>query len=159
MGFHRGGPDHHHAQEAGLIIAAALVIVWTAVGVVVGIAAVAIGVALNILWEGGNLMWRASQGLMDEAVETDVLRAIQKALEDFDHDTIRFDHATTRRSGQRRFVDLHMPTPANWLLGRAAEVCTNVEQSLMHAVLGLRAMIQLLPGDVEAHFGDLKDLP
>ena len=60
--------------------------VWTSVGVVVGIGAVAltgwlwldpvvaIGVALNILWEGVHLMWRSSQGLMDEAVEPDVLR-------------------------------------------------------------------------------------
>lgn len=94
--------------------------VWTSVGVVVGIGAVAltgwlwldpvvaIGVALNILWEGAHLMWRASQGLMDEAVESDVLRQIQKTLAEFAHPTIRFDHVTTRRSGQRRFVDMHM---------------------------------------------------
>jgi hypothetical protein len=30
----------------------------------------------------------------------------------------------------------------------------NVEQSLMKAVPGLRATIQLLPNDVEAHFDD-----
>lgn len=143
--------------------------VWTSAGVVVGIAAVAltgwlwldpvvaIGVALNILWEGAHLMWRASQGLMDEAVEPDVLRSIQKALDKFDHDTIRFDHVTTRRSGQRRFVDLHMHMPANWSLGRAATVRTSVEQALMNAVPGLRATIQLLPSDVEAHFDDPRD--
>ena len=34
---------------------------------------VAIGVALNILWEGFHLMWRSSQGLMDEAVEPEVM--------------------------------------------------------------------------------------
>jgi cation diffusion facilitator family transporter len=144
--------------------------VWTSVGVVVGITAVAmtdwlwldpvvaIGVALNILWEGGHLMWRASQGLMDEAVEPDVLRAIQTTLAVFDAQTIRFDHVTTRRSGRRRFVDLHMHMPANWSLGRAAAVRTDVEQSLMSAVPGLRATIQLLPSDVEAHFDDPKDL-
>ena len=144
--------------------------VWTSVGVVIGIAGVgltgwlwldpvvAIGVALNILWEGAHLMWRSSQGLMDEAVEPDVLREIQKVLGDFDHHTIRFDHVTTRRSGQRRFVDLHMHMPAAWSLGRAAAVRTSVEQALMSAVPGLRATIQLLPSDVEAHFDDPKDL-
>ena len=144
--------------------------VWTSVGVVVGIAAVAltdwlwldpvvaIGVALNILWEGAHLMWRSSQGLMDEAVEPDVLRQIQKTLDEFAHPTIRFDHVTTRRSGQRRFVDLHMHMPASWSLGRAAAVRTSVEQALMSAVPGLRATIQLLPSDVEAHFDDRGDL-
>lgn len=144
--------------------------VWTSVGVVVGIGAVAltgwlwldpvvaIGVALNILWEGAHLMWRASQGLMDEAVESDVLRQIQKTLAEFAHPTIRFDHVTTRRSGQRRFVDMHMHMPASWSLGRAAAVRSSVEQALMSAVPGLRATIQLLPSDVEAHFDDVRDL-
>ena len=144
--------------------------VWTSVGVVVGIAAVAmtgwlwldavvaIGVALNILREGAHLMWRSSQGLMDEALEPEVLRDIQKTLADFDHHTIRFDHLTTRRSGQRRFVDLHMHMPASWSLGRAAAVRTSVEQALMSAVPGLRATIQLLPSDVESHFDDARDL-
>ena len=144
--------------------------VWTSVGVVLGLAGVAltgwvwldavaaIGVALNILWEGVHLMWRSSQGLMDEAVEPEVLREIEKTLLDFDHHTIRFDHVTTRRSGQRRFVDLHMHMPAAWSLGRAAAVRTSVEQALMSAVPGLRATIQLLPSDVEAHFDDAQDL-
>jgi len=144
--------------------------VWTSVGVVLGIGAVvmtgwlwldplvAIGVALNILREGFRLMWRSSQGLMDEALEPEVLREIQKTLAEFDHHTIRFDHLTTRRSGQRRFVDLHMHMPASWSLGRAAAVRTSVEQALMSAVPGLRATIQLLPSDVEAHFDDARDL-
>ena len=144
--------------------------VWTSVGVVVGIGAVgltgwlwldplvAIGVALNILREGFHLIWRSSQGLMDEALEPEVLADIQKVLKDFDHHTIRFDHVTTRRSGRRRFVDLHMHMPASWSLGRAAAVRARVELALMGAVPGLRATIQLLPTDVEAHLGDEPDL-
>ena len=144
--------------------------VWTSVGVVIGIslvaltgwlwldALVAIGVAVNILREGAHLLWRSSQGLMDEAVEPAVMQQIQSTLAEFDHPTIRFDHVSTRRSGQRRFVDLHMHMPASWSLGRAAALRTSVEQALMSAVPGLRATIQLLPSDVEAHFDDPKDL-
>lgn len=95
---------------------------------------------------------------MDEAVEPEVLAEIQKTLEAFAHPTIRFDHMSTRRAGQRRFVDLHMHMPANWSLGRAAAVRTSVEQALMSAVPGLRATIQLLPSDVEAYVDDEKDL-
>ena len=144
--------------------------VWTSVGVVIGIslvaltgwlwldALVAIGVAVNILREGAHLLWRSLQGLMDEAVEPAVMQQIQSTLAEFDHPTIRFDHVSTRRSGQRRFVDLHMHMPASWSLGRAAALRTSVEQALMSAVPGLRATIQLLPSDVEAHFDDPRDL-
>jgi len=144
--------------------------VWTSAGVVIGIGLVgvtqwywldplvAIGVAVNILREGGKLVWRSSQGLMDEALEPEVLAQIESTLKEFDHPTIRFDHLSTRRSGQRRFVDLHMHMPANWTLRRAAALRTSVEQALMSAVPGLRASIQLLPSDVEAHFDDEKDL-
>ena len=121
-------------------------------------ALVAIGVAINIMWEGYRLIWRSSQGLMDEAVEPETLADIHQTLEGFAHHTIRFDHLTTRRSGQRLFVDMHMHMPASWTLGRAAAVRTSVEQALMSAVPGLRASIQLLPTDVEGHFDDERDL-
>jgi cation diffusion facilitator family transporter len=144
--------------------------VWTSAGVVAGIAlasatgwlwldpVVAIAVALNILREGWSLVWRSSQGLMDKRVERDVLDTIEKTLAQFDHPTIRFDHISSRRSGSRRFVHLHMHMPAAWTLGRAAAVRASVEQALMSAVPGLRATIELLPNDVEPHFEDEKDL-
>lgn len=144
--------------------------VWTSVGVVVGLIAVhftgwlwldpvlAIAVALNILREGGALVWKSSEGLMDRALEPEVMAEIEKTLAEFRHQTIRFDHVATRRAGARRFLDLHMHMPAGWTLGRAAAVRTSVEQALMSAVPGLRATIQLLPMDVEAHFDDPKDL-
>ena len=144
--------------------------VWTSAGVVVGVAlaaatdllwldpVVAIGVALNILREGVHLVWRSSQGLMDKALEPEVLAEVDRTLAQFGHRTIRFDHVSSRRSGSRRFVDLHMHMPAHWTLGRAAAVRASVEQALMSAVPGLRCTIQLLPMDVEAHFDDEEDL-
>jgi len=144
--------------------------VWTSAGVVAGLLGVlatgwlwldpviAMLVALNILREGWSLTRRSADGLMDQALEPDARAEIDKVLEDFRHQAIRFDHVVTRRAGQRRFVDLHMHMPAAWTLGRAAAVRTSVEQALMSAVPGLRATIQLLPLDVEAHFGDPKDL-
>jgi cation diffusion facilitator family transporter len=144
--------------------------VWTSAGVVVGVGlvaatdwlwldpVVAIAVAVNILREGVHLMWKSAGGLMDEALEPEVIAEIEKTLAQFQHHTIRFDHVSTRRSGKRRFVDLHMHMPADWTLGRAAAVRAAVEQALMSAVPGLRATIQLLPSDVEAHTGDEEDL-
>jgi cation diffusion facilitator family transporter len=140
--------------------------VWTSVGVVVALLGVAvtgwiwldpviaIAVALNIMREAVHLLWGATDGLMDRALEADVQRQIDDTLREFAHQAIRFDHVVTRRAGQRRFVDLHMHMPASWTLQRAAALRATVEQALMGAVPGLRARIELLPWDVEAHFND-----
>jgi len=145
--------------------------VWTSVGVVLGLLGVAatgwlwldpviaIAVAGNVAREGFSLVRRSADGLMDRAVEPEVIEQIDAVLASFVHPrTLRFDHVTTRRAGQRRFVDLHMHMPPGWTLQRAAAVRTSVEQALMSEVPGLRATIQLLPMDVEAHFDDPKDL-
>ena len=149
--------------------------VWTSAGVAVGIVLVqlsgwlwldplvAIGVALHILREGFHLVWRSSQGLMDEALEPDVMATIQSTLDGFvyrrgETEIVRFDHIVTRKAGQRRFVEMHMHMPASWTLGRAAAVRGSVEQALMSAVPGLRATIELLPSDVESHFDAQEDL-
>lgn len=144
--------------------------VWTSAGVVLGLVAVhftgwlwldpviAIAVALNIVREGVSLVWGAASGLMDQAVEPEVREQIDTTLEAFrHHQTVRFDHVTTRRAGPRRFVDMHLHMPGNWSLSHAAAVRGEVERSLMAAVPGLRATIQLLPMDVEAHFDDPKE--
>jgi cation diffusion facilitator family transporter len=141
--------------------------VWTSIGVVLGLLAVmgtgwlwldpviAIAVAGNVAREGFSLVRRSTDGLMDRAVEPEVIRQIDEVLAGFAHpNTLRFDHISTRRAGQRRFVDLHMHMPSGWSLQRAAALRGSVEQALMSAVPGLRATIQLLPMDVEAHFDD-----
>lgn len=145
--------------------------VWTSGGVLVAVVAVtftgwlwldpaiALLMAANILREGVSLMRQSADGLMDRALEPALRDDIDRVLEGFRHQAIRFDHVATRRAGQRRFVDLHMHMPAGWTLGRAAALRTSVEQALMSAVPGLRATIQLLPMDVEAHFNDERDLP
>lgn len=143
--------------------------VWTTCGVILGLLLatltgwqwldplIAIGVALNILREGARVLWRSVEGLMDSAVEPEVRAQIDATLAQFTHQAIRFDHIVTRRAGQRRFVDMHMHMPANWTLGRAAALRGSVEQALMSEVRGLRASIQLLPMDVEAHFNEVND--
>lgn len=144
--------------------------VWTSAGVVVGIGAVAltgwlwldavvaIAVALNILWQGGQLVWRSSQGLMDQVIEPQALASVQQVLARFDKPPVRIDHLITRNSGQRRFVDVHLHVPANWTLARAAQLRSSLEHALVSAVPDLRATIQLLPSDVEPILGDDLDL-
>jgi cation diffusion facilitator family transporter len=148
--------------------------VWTSAAVVAGLVAVhfsgllwldpllAIGVALNIVREGVRLVWRSSQGLMDEALEPDALAALQATLDRFaalpgEGAQLRFDDIATRRAGHRRFADLHMHVPGSWTLMRAARLRDEVEQALMEAVPGLRVTIQLLPLNMEARAVQMKE--
>ena len=140
--------------------------VGTSVGVVVGIVVVhftgwlwldpllAIGVAINIAREGVHLVWRSSQGLMDQAMDAESLAALHETLARFsrlpDDGHLRFDDIVTRSAAQRRFADLHMHVPGDWSLQRAAGLRDAVEEALMAAVPGLRVSIQLLPLDMEA---------
>jgi cation diffusion facilitator family transporter len=138
--------------------------VWTSAGVVVGLVlvhltgwlwidpAVAVLVAANIVREGARVVWGSIEGLMDKAVEPEVQARIDRTLARFSEATVRFDDMVTRRAGSRRFLDMHMHVPATWTLGRAAALRGEVEQALMTEVEGLRASIQLLPSNVEAHF-------
>jgi cation diffusion facilitator family transporter len=141
--------------------------VWTSAGVVLGLLAaaatgwlwldpvIAIAVAANVAREGFSLVRRSADGLMDRALDAPTQRQIEEVLKSFEHPTtLRFDHVNSRRAGQRLFVDLHMHMPPSWTLQRAAALRTSVEQALMASVPGLRATIQLLPMNVEAHFDD-----
>ena len=149
--------------------------VWTSAGVVLGLLLagvtgwlwldplVAVLVALNILREGGRLIWRSSQGLMDSAVDPAIRARIDAVLNQFVDarrrvgELVRFDHIMTRAAGQRLFVNLHMHVPALWTLARAARGREQVERALLDAVPGLHASIQLLPADVEPLATDLAD--
>ena len=145
--------------------------VWTSAGVVVGLTlvwltgwlwldpAVALLVAINIVREGARVVWRSVDGLMDKAVEPDVQARIDRTLARFGEPSVRFDDMVTRRAGRRRFLDVHMHVPATWTLGRAASLRGEVEQALMSEVEGLRASIQLLPSNSEAHFNSVEAKP
>jgi cation diffusion facilitator family transporter len=145
--------------------------VWTSAGVVVGLVlvwltgwlwldpAIAVLVAVNIVREGARVVWRSVDGLMDKAVEPEVQGRIDRTLARFAEPEIRFDDMVTRRAGRRRFLDVHMHVPATWTLGRAASLRGEVEQALMSEVEGLRASIQLLPWNTEAHFNSVEKTP
>jgi divalent metal cation (Fe/Co/Zn/Cd) transporter len=94
---------------------------------------------------------------MDEAIEPEAMAQVHQTLAKFAQPTVRFDHLSSRRSGQRNFLYLHMHMPPDWSLRRAAALRGEVEQALMAEVPGLRATIELLPSDVEAHIDDHVD--
>ncbi|RGE45805.1 cation transporter [Comamonas testosteroni] len=138
--------------------------VWTSAGVVVGLmaakltgwlwldAVVALGVALNILIQGGQLVWQSSQGLMDKALGDTERERIDAELAEFASRTgVQFDNVSTRSAGERSFVDLHMHVPGQWSVQRAAQLRSEIEAALLKAVPGLYARIEMLPTGMETY--------
>lgn len=117
--------------------------VWTSVGVVVGVAAVAISgwerldaivalaVAANIVFTGTMLMRSSAAGLMDRALPEDLQREIQKALTELESRGIAFHALRTRQAGQRAFVSVHVLVPGAWTVQRGHDMAEDVEAALL----------------------------
>jgi cation diffusion facilitator family transporter len=142
-----------------------LVDVWTSAGVVLGLLLVqwlhwtwldpvaALLVAANILKEGVRLLWRSSQGLMDEAASPEVQQQIEQILSTWRlqyGDQIRMDHLRTRQVGAYTELDLHVHLPENWTLAQAAALRSELVQNLTRHIGELKTTVQLLPMNVEA---------
>jgi cation diffusion facilitator family transporter len=120
--------------------------VLTSVGVVVGVAAVAISgwrildpivalaVALNIVATGVMLMRRSAGGLMDRALDDAARGQIEDVLAGFRPRGVQFHALRTRQAGRRAFVSVHMLVPGEWTVRRGHDLAEDVESAL-HARL------------------------
>ena len=134
---------------------------WTSFGVVAGLGLVlltrwtpfdplcAIAVALNILWSGGKLAFRAVTGLMDYA-DPALTRTVKDRLSGaavemgFEYHAVRI-----RNTGNRIIIDLHLLFPFQTAVGDAHRKATGLEQKLP-AALGM-------PCEVVTHLESLED--
>jgi cation diffusion facilitator family transporter len=119
---------------------------WTSFGVVGGLVLVlitgwkpfdplcAIAVALNILWSGGQLVWRSAQGLMDYS-DPKTARMLNVLLDEVTaafgvvYHELRF-----RDTGKSIRVDLHLLFPYNTPVGEAHRLATLIERKIVQAL-------------------------
>jgi cation diffusion facilitator family transporter len=116
--------------------------VWTSVGVIVGVGAVAItglerldpivalAVATNIIVTGTGLLRRSGGGLMDRALDEDVQRQIDEVLRSFAPRGVQFHALRTRQAGHRAFVSTHILVPGAWTVQQGHDVAEEVEAAL-----------------------------
>ena len=108
--------------------------VWTSVGVVVGVAAVAISgwerldgivalaVAANIIATGVALMRRSGAGLMDRALDDDHQQQIRDVFATFTARGVQFHALRTRQAGHRAFISIHVLVPGDWTVQRGHDL-------------------------------------
>lgn len=131
--------------------------VWTSVGVVAGVGAVAltgwqrldpliaIAVALNIVWSGVQLLRRSAGGLMDIALPENEQQTVLGVLERYRQRGIDFHAFRTRQAGARRFVSLHVLVPGQWSVLQGHQLLEQLEADIRHALPGTNVATHLEP--------------
>ena len=141
--------------------------VWTSVGVVVGVGAVAItglpwldpaialAVALNIVVTGYVLVRRSAHGLMDAALPDADQSAIRAVLERYRADGIDYHALRTRQAGARRFVELHLLVPGAWTVQRGHDVMERIEAEIRERIPNATMSMHLEPIEDSASWADV----
>ncbi len=131
--------------------------VWTSVGVLVGVAAVALtgwdwldpvvalAVAVNIVRAGIVLVRRSALGLLDTAIPPAERAAVQRVLERHRSDGVTFHALRTRQAGVRRFVSLHVLVPGEWSVQRGHDFLEVLERDLREVLPTVSVFTHLEP--------------
>lgn len=140
--------------------------VWTSIGVVVGVALVALTgwlvldplialvVAANIVWIGVRLLRDTLQGLLDRALPAEDLDRISEVLARYENEGIRFHAIRTRAAGQRRFISMHVLVPGRWTVQKGHDLSEKIEESLGEELPGSTFFIHIEPSEDPASFAD-----
>ncbi|MGC4106766.1 MAG: cation diffusion facilitator family transporter [Thermomicrobiales bacterium] len=141
--------------------------VWTSVGVVAGIGAVALTgwarldpiialvVAANIVWTGYHLMRRSVLGLLDTAIPADELAIVHEILDRYRATEGVETHALrTRQAASRRFVSMHVLVPNWWSVEHGHELVEHIEHDIRSALPGTTVFTHLEPIDDPSSWAD-----
>lgn len=116
--------------------------VWTSVGVLIGVVAVALTgwrhldpivaliVAGNITWTGIDIVHRSALGLLDTALPPNERDAVCRALERHLPSGAQYHALRTRQSGARRFVSVHVLVPGVWTVQRGHALLEGIEHEI-----------------------------
>jgi cation diffusion facilitator family transporter len=115
--------------------------VWTSVGVVAGLAVmlivpawqwldplIAIAVGINIIVTGIGLLRRSVNGLMDYALPPAEVVEIQQAVLAAAGPEAQYHGVRTRKSGSRRFAELHLLLPGAVSVQAAHDISVEIER-------------------------------
>jgi cation diffusion facilitator family transporter len=141
--------------------------VWTSVGVLLGVGAVALtgwqrldpavalAVAANIVYSGVGIVRRSLLGLMDTALPAPELGALQKVLDAHAGDEVAFHALRTRQSGARRFMSVHVLVPGTWTVHDGHTLLEKIEADLREALPGITVFTHLESRDDPASYNDM----
>ena len=138
--------------------------VWTSIGVVIGVGAVALTgwkwldpviallVAVNIVWAGVSLVRRSLLGLLDPALPPAEYLQVTAILDQVQQqDNVKWHALRTRSAGARRFVSFHLLVPDGWTVRQGHDLAERVEQQIRDTLASVTVFSHVEPlGDPAA---------
>jgi divalent metal cation (Fe/Co/Zn/Cd) transporter len=91
---------------------------------------VAVIVGLNIIHTGINLIRRSMAGLMDSSLSEYEIHQIENAIRSSLDAGTAFHSLRTRKSGSRRFVELHVTVPGDLCVTEGHDRCERIESAI-----------------------------
>jgi cation diffusion facilitator family transporter len=141
--------------------------VWTSVGVVVGVAAVALTgwerldpiiamvVAANIIWSGARIIQRSALGLIDTALPAADRAKVVAILDGYDErEGVQHHALRTRQAGARRFCSVHILVPGDWTVARGHLLLEQIEADVRRALPNATIFTHLEPIEDPSSFED-----
>ena len=141
--------------------------VWTSVGVVVAIGAIALTgwnrldpviallVAANILWTGYGLIDRSIHGLLDTAIPDDDIAVVKDILARHERPgEVQMHALRTRQAASRRFVSFHVMVTSNWSVRRGHRLLEQIEREIRAELPNTTVFTHLEPIDDPASWAD-----
>lgn len=134
-----GAGRRHHSIALEADAHHLLTDVWTSVGIIGGLAAVAVtgwlrldpGIALlvaaNIVWTGVQLLRRSASGLMDEKIPDDQHALVKAVLDRHRGEGMDYHALRTRQAGMRQFISVHLLVPGAWTVAAGHDLAEIIE--------------------------------
>ncbi|MHA2788812.1 cation diffusion facilitator family transporter [Corynebacterium sp. S7] len=135
--------------------------VWTTVGVVVGIAAVALTgwtwldpviallVGINIMWTGYTLLKSSLSNLISEALPAEDVKVLNEVLDKFGAEKgVTFQPARTVASGRQRLIYVIMNVPGEWTVEHAHDLADELEAAILEALPKSETLIHTEPAKI-----------
>jgi cation diffusion facilitator family transporter len=101
--------------------------------------------AANIMWTGGELLYRSVSGLMDSALPSAQQRQIEAVLDTYRSQGIEFHALRTRQAGSRVFMSVHVLTPGIWTVQKGHDQLELIEADIRRLIPNAHILTHLEP--------------
>ncbi len=140
---------------------------WTSVGVVVGVALVALtgwnwldpvvamAVGINIIVTGYRIIRESLDGLMDVSLPKEDNARIREILAGHSHEGMDFHAVRTRESGARQFMEMHMLVPGSWTVQQGHDAMEDLIEEINAEFPDLRITGHLEPIEDPRSYEDM----
>jgi len=104
---------------------------------------VAILVAIFILKESFELLKTAFNPLLDVTLSDEEIEIIKTEMNNHENVYCNYHDLKTRKSGNKRYVDLHLVLPPNMSVKYAHDICDAIEKSIANSLNNTTVMIHV----------------